>query len=80
LKEKKTQRKRQKKKLIGKTKKKKKKQQKNQVFHCVHSDTLYVKKTKETKARKKNKTATVKNLCVKKNVKKNKKKKTAIEK
>jgi hypothetical protein len=46
----------------------------------VHSDTLYVKKTKETKARKKNKIATVKNLCVKKKYKKNKKKKTAIEK
>ena len=56
-------------------KKKKKTQQKNQVFHCVHSDTLYIKKQKKQKRGKKNKIATVKNLCVKKNVKKTKRKK-----
>jgi len=42
------------------------------VFHCVHSDTLYV-KTRKKKRGKKNKTAIVKNPRVKKNVKKKKK-------
>ena len=44
------------------------------MFHCVHNDTLYVKKPKKQKWGKKNKTATVKNLYVKKNVKKQKEK------
>jgi hypothetical protein len=46
------------------------------VFHCVHSDTLYI-KNRRNKSEKK-KTATVKNLWVKKNIKKTKK--NAIEK
>jgi hypothetical protein len=41
----------------------------------VHSDILYVKKQKKQKRGKKNKTAIVKNLCIKKNVKKTKRKK-----
>ena len=38
---------------MKKKKKEKKTQQKNQVFHCVHNDTLYVKKLKKQKRGKK---------------------------
>ena len=57
IKRKKTQRKKQKKKNpIGKTKKNKRKKnkKKSQVFHCVHSDTLYVKNRRNKSEEKKN--------------------------
>ena len=51
------------------------------MFHCVHSDTLYVKNRRNKSEEKKNKTATVKILYVKKkHVKKTKKKKNCYRK
>ena len=52
----------------GKKKEKKKRKKRSQVFHCVHSDTLYVKNRRNKSEEKKNKVATVKNPRVKKNM------------